>query len=92
MDHSSNINQWVGNIFSASAIIGVFAGWLPAIAALVAAVWYLIQIYESATIQRWVAGRRIRKIARMKAKVMMMEARMRDPLFGKSPLEDPDVL
>jgi hypothetical protein len=63
-------------------------GWAPGIAALVALIWYLIQIYESATVQRWVANRRIRKIARMKAKVMMLEARHRDPLRGLDPLDD----
>lgn len=78
--HSSAINQWLGNIFSAGAIITTALGWVPAIAAIVGLIWYLIQIYESATVQRWLATRRIRKIARMKARVIMMEARHVAPL------------
>jgi len=89
---SSTINQWVGNIFSAGAIVSTAMGWLPAIAAAMGGLWYLIQIYESATVQRWVATRRIRKIARMKARVMMLEARHRAPLRGLDPLDDgPDA-
>jgi hypothetical protein len=71
---SSTINQWVGNIVSAGAIVGTFIGWLPGIAAFIAFVWYLIQIYESATVQRWLAARRVRKIASLKAKILVLEA------------------
>lgn len=79
MEHST-INQWLGNIFSAGAIVSTMAGWVPAIAAIVGLIWYLIQIYESATVQRWLATRRVRKIAKMKAQVMMLEARHLHPL------------
>ena len=75
MDSSHSISNWLGNLVSASAIVGAIAGWLPALAAIVGLIWYLIQIFESATVQRWTAARRTRKIARLKAKVMMMEAR-----------------
>ncbi len=83
MDSSHSISTWLGNLVSASAIVGAIAGWLPALAAIVGLIWYLIQIFESATVQRWTAARRTRKIARLKAKVMLMEARslslLRDP-------------
>ena len=88
MDGSHNISTWAGNLVSASAIIGAIAGWLPALAALVGLIWYLIQIYESATVQRWAAARRARKIARLKAKVLLMEAQNLVPLPGPF---DPDA-
>lgn len=79
MDSSHSIQAWVGNLFSAGAIAGALLGWLPIIAAAVGAVWYLIQIYESATVQHYLAARRERKIARLKARVLMLEAQKRMP-------------
>lgn len=90
MDQHS-VSQWVGNGFSVLAIVGGFLGWAPAIGALVAAIWYSIQIYESATVQRWVANRRVRKIARLKARVIMMEAQARAPLPLPKSFDDPGV-
>ena len=75
MDHGNAINQWVGNIVSVGAIVGAFLGWIPYIGALVALCWYLIQIYESQTLQRWLANRRARKIAHLKSRILELEAR-----------------
>lgn len=82
MESPQQLTQWVGNVFSAGAIISTVLGWAPAIAAIVALCWYLIQIFESDTVRRWVSDRRIRKIARLKARVILMEAQMRRPLPG----------
>lgn len=79
---SSNVSMWVGNALSIGAIIGSFAGWAPAIAAVVALIWYLIQIFESKTVQRWMSERRMRKLARLKARVIMIEAKARRRLPG----------
>lgn len=79
---SHDLNTWVGNAFSVGAIVSTIFGWVPAIAAIVALCWYLIQIYESATVQRWISDRRIRRLARMKARVLMMEAQQRRALPG----------
>ena len=38
---------------SIGTIIATFAGWLPAIAALVSIIWGCIRIYETRTVQRW---------------------------------------
>ena len=81
MDHES-LNVWTGNILSAGAIVGTVLGWVPAVAAIVALVWYLIQISESETVRRWVATRRVRKIARLKARVLLMEAQNHPRLPG----------
>jgi hypothetical protein len=39
---------------SAVAILGTFAKVLPPVAALVATLWYAVQIWESHTVQKWV--------------------------------------
>lgn len=74
MDHGNTINQWTGNILSGGAIVATIMGWLPGIAAAVALIWYFIQIYESTTVQKYIADRRRRKIARMRAKLIQLEA------------------
>jgi hypothetical protein len=43
---------------SAGAILTAFLGYLPPIAALAAIIWYVVQTYESKTVQRWVRLRR----------------------------------
>lgn len=79
-DH--NISQWIANGVAGSAIITSILGIVPVVAALVALIWYVIQIYESATVQRWLSLRRVRKLARLKARVLMLEAQSRPPLPG----------
>jgi len=69
--------QWAGNIFSLGAILGAFVGWLPAFAALIALAWYLIQIFESHTVQRWLHTRRERKIAYYTARVHQLRAQQK---------------
>lgn len=46
------------DIVSALAILGVFAGFLPPLAAGMAMFWYAIQVWESDTVQSWVKGHR----------------------------------
>lgn len=88
MDHPAS--QWAGNLISAAAIISTFLGWAPAVAALVGGIWYLIKIYESATVQRWVHARRARKIARLKARVILLEAQAREPIASLRKLAGED--
>lgn len=92
MDHGNAINQWVGNVFSIGAIAATFMGWVPGVAALVALIWYAIQIYESATVQRFLANRRARRIARLKATVLLLEAQNRMLPLDRSPPDDPEPL
>lgn len=92
MDHGNQINQWVGNVVSVGAIVGTFMGWAPAIAALVALLWYCIQIYESATAQRWLMSRRLRRIAKLKAQVLLLEAHNRMPPLMPPDPDEPNVL
>jgi hypothetical protein len=70
----------VGDILSAGAIIGTFVGWLPAAAALAGFVWYLIQIWESKTVQDWLNKRlmlrKARRIAKLRAKEKVIVAQL----------------
>lgn len=68
------------DIVGAGTIIAAFIGYLPAIAAAVALCWYLIQIWESRTIQHWVQNRamvrKAKKIARLKAREKVISAQL----------------
>lgn len=49
------------DVASITAILGTFMGVLPALAALGALCWYVVQIWESKTVQGWWRQRRQRK-------------------------------
>lgn len=46
---------------SLGAIAATMVGWIPAVVALIPAVYYLILIFESRTVQNWFAKHRARK-------------------------------
>lgn len=51
------------------AIIATVVGWLPAIVAIVPAVYYAVLIFESKTVQGWLRRRRAKKrLKRLKSK------------------------
>lgn len=54
--------QVTGHIISLGAIISSMVGLLPAIAALGAIIWYMVSIYETKTVQDWLARRRERSV------------------------------
>jgi hypothetical protein len=85
-EHS--VGTWITSLLSSGAIAAALLGHLPAVAAGVAAVWYFVQIWESATVQRWRANRRIRKLARLKARVVLLEAQDRASTLPSSGLRD----
>lgn len=64
----------------AGAIVAAALGYLPAVAAGVALFWYLIQIWESRTVQHWLANRQMvrkaKKIARLRAKEKVISAQL----------------
>jgi len=87
IDQSNHpFSTWASNLFGGGAVAASLMGYLPGAAAVVASgvaiLWYSIQIYESRTVQRWVVLRRAKKIARMKAAVIMLEAQNAAPLPG----------
>ena len=77
---AKNINAWVGGILSPLTIVGTWIGYLPYVAATVAVIWYIIQIWESRTIQAWWTNRQLvrrsRKIARLKAAEKVITAKL----------------
>lgn len=65
---------YVGHTFSPIAVIGSLWGFLPGTVAIVALLFYLLQMYESVTCQTWLHTRRLRKIAALKIKMAVLEA------------------
>jgi|SRR6185369_6946167 len=74
MEDQFDLSHWVGHLVSAGAIVGAIVGYLPAVAALVAVIWYLVQLYESHTIQRYLRSRRERKIAKLTLELARLNA------------------
>lgn len=60
MSSNHRLVNYSVDVLSVGAILGTLAGYLPAIAAFGAIVWYAIQIYESKTVQAWLRIRRHR--------------------------------
>lgn len=48
----------VGDGLSIGTVISTLVGWLPAFAALASIIWTAIRIYETKTVQDWLARRR----------------------------------
>lgn len=68
------------HIASVGALVATMMGWLPVVIALIPAIYYLILIYESKTVQAWVTRRRERKrlatLAKLNAKTMVVAAQI----------------
>lgn len=89
MDESNSpIGTWLAHIISIFAIGGSFFGLIPAVAALLAVIWYLIEIYESRTIQKLIRVRRLRKLVRLRAKAVALELLVRNQNFDLRGLDE----
>ena len=55
-------------------LVASMAGILPAVGALIAIIFYLVQLWESSTVQKWVSARRLRRIAKAKVELARLEA------------------
>jgi hypothetical protein len=73
MDGKDHIAWWVANGISAGTVISTFLGWTPSVAAMVALVWYSIQIKESHTFRTWRNSRKHRLVKRLRAKIAELE-------------------
>ena len=65
-NHSSiidglDLGHVTGHLLSMGSLLAVFAGFLPAIAAFGAFIWYCISIYETKTFQAWLHRRRLKR-------------------------------
>jgi chromate transport protein ChrA len=83
----NDANTWLGHSISLGAILMTLAGLLPAAAALVAIIWYAIQIYESVTVQRWLKNRRLKALVVLRAKSVALELRIRQANTGLGELQ-----
>ena len=50
----------LGDVISLGAIAGTVTHLLPPVAAFLAIIWYLVEIFESRTLQSFLRGRRLR--------------------------------
>lgn len=82
MESQHTLAYWFAGAISTGTVVAAIAGAVPWVAGFAALIWYLIQISESATVQRWRANRRTRKLARLKAQVLMLEAQSKAALPG----------
>lgn len=79
MEDQLDLSHITGHVISFFALAGSLAGILPALAGLVAMVWYAIQVYESQTVRHWLANRSMSKKAkriltlRAKEKIIIAE-------------------
>jgi hypothetical protein len=74
VEDGQGIISWIGHSLSGAALVGSIVGWFPGVAAVVALLWYGIQIYESKTYQNWKQGRRLRKLAVLRIEMARLEA------------------
>lgn len=77
-----HVGYWLGHLFSTGAILGTLWGVFPVIAAMVAFIWYCIQIYESSPVQNWLHQRRKRALKRLERRVKCLQEQIRDADAG----------
>lgn len=73
VDNQFSVSYYLFHTGSLFALGGSLFGLIPAIAAVLAVIWYGLEIYENKTVQRWLTGRRIRRIAKLKAQLLKLE-------------------
>lgn len=69
-----------GDVLGAGAVVGSFLGYLPPAAAFLALIWYVIQIWESRTVQHWWRNRqevkKAKRLVRLRAKEKVLVAKI----------------
>lgn len=65
---------WFAHIASLGGLVGASLGVLPPIGAIVAIIWYVLNILDHPRVQKWMHYRRARKIARLEAKLIELRA------------------
>lgn len=64
--------HWAMHGTAGVTIVGALSGVLPPFVALIGGIYYAIQVYESKTVQDWLARRRISKIAKLRKKLAQL--------------------
>ena len=67
-----------GDATAVGVIAATLLAWLPPAAALFAIAWYIIQMYESKTIQNMLRTRRLKKLVTIRAKATALELLIRE--------------
>lgn len=68
----------IGDAGAVGLIAVSIMGWLPPLAAIIAIIWYCIQIYESRTLQKNVRNWRLRKLVKLRSEATALELRLRE--------------
>jgi hypothetical protein len=55
MNHVSDNVKHAADAVSIATVVATLAEWLPAAAALASLIWSAIRIYETSTVQNWIA-------------------------------------
>ncbi len=80
--------SWLGHTVSLFTIGGALFGLIPALAATLAVIWYIIEISESATVRRWLRARQLRKLVRLRARAVALELAIRNRDGGLQGLDE----
>lgn len=64
--------HWTMHGTAGVTILGAMSGVLPPIAALIGVIYYGIQIFESKTMQDWLARRRLAKIVKLRKQLAQL--------------------
>ena len=80
----TDIHHIIGHVASGVALLGALIGIVPAVAAVVAFVWYAVQIYESKTFQDYLKRRREKYVVLQQKRIIRMQ-RALDEYQGKTP-------
>lgn len=75
----TSVVTWIANIVSGVTIISALTAIIPPVAAIVAVIWYVIQIKESTTYQGWLAKRRHTRLAKLRAEIAALEKTLPPP-------------
>ncbi len=77
-----------GELSAVGVITTTILGILPPMVAVIAFVWYIIQITESKTIQRKIRAYRLRRLVRLRAKSVALELAIRNHNFDLRGLDE----
>ncbi len=81
-----------GDSIAVAGIVMSLMGWLPPMAALVAVIWYAIQIYESRTLQAMLNKSRLRRLVQLRAKAAALELMIRGTHADVTELNEANVI
>ncbi len=79
---------WLGHTVSLFTIGGTLFGLIPALAASLAVIWYIIEISESQTVRQWIKARRLKKLIKLRIATVALELYIRQKNGGLESLDE----